>query len=179
MAVLGEVCGGERDQPWRRRIRARSGYGKALEGVHAACLALARLKDLDEVADSALGLALALTRSSVAFMGLTDETGAYERVFSRSADPSQDAPRAETERLIASASSTDHPSICGEALQAGGETIGMIGVSRESTYTDLQRQSLAIFANQVASSVQIARLRRRRQEMVDTLVNLRAEIGAL
>jgi signal transduction histidine kinase len=52
----------------------------------------------------------------------------------------------------------------------------MIGVSRDSTYTDLQRQSLAIFANQVASSVQIARLRRRRLEMVDTLVNLRAEI---
>ena len=153
-----------------------AGVRGALEVVHAACLELARLTDHDEVADRALELALTLTRSSVAFMGLTDETGDYEHVFSRHVDASRRAPRGETERLIASAPSTEHPSIHGEALTAGGETIGMIGVSRESTYSDVQRQALAIFANQVASSVQIARLRGRRQEMVDTLVNLRAEM---
>jgi signal transduction histidine kinase len=149
---------------------------EALERVQAACLAVARLQDLDEIADSALGLALELTGSSVAFMGLTDETGEYERVFSRSAHASGNAPRQEAEQLIASASSTVDPSICAEALQAGGETIGMLGVARDSPYTGLERQELAIFSSQVASSVQVARLRRRRQEMVDTLVNLRAEI---
>jgi signal transduction histidine kinase len=152
------------------------GVREALEGVQAACLELARLTELDEVAERALELALHLTRSSVAFMGLTDETGDYERVFSRYADAAHTAARGEAERLIASASTPEHPSILGEALIAGGETIGMIGVARDSTYPDMQRQALAIFANQVASSVQIARLRGRRQEMVDTLVNLRAEM---
>jgi signal transduction histidine kinase len=152
------------------------GVREALEGVQAACLELARLTELDELADRALELALHLTRSAVAFMGLTDETGDYERVFSRYADAAHRAARGEAERLIASASKPEHSSILGEALIAGGETIGMIGVARDSTYPDMQRQALAIFANQVASSVQIARLRGRRQEMVDTLVNLRAEM---
>jgi signal transduction histidine kinase len=153
-----------------------AGVPEALEEVQAACLELARLTELDEVARHALTLALALTRSSVAFMGLTDETGDYERVYSRYADVSHSPQRGETERLIAAASATEHPSILGEALTAGGETIGMIGVARDSTYADVQRQALAILANQVASSVQIARLRGRRQEMVDTLVNLRADM---
>jgi len=149
---------------------------KALEDIQAASVQLARLNDLDEVAESALGLALALTRSSVAFMGLTDETGAYERVYSRSADDSAGTPREETERLIAAASSSAHPSISGEPLVAGGETIGMIGVARGSTYPKFQRQLFGVFANQVAASMQVALLRRRRQEMIQALVNLRAEV---
>lgn len=152
------------------------GGREALDGVQAACLELARLTNLDEVAECGLRLALALTRSSVAFMGLTDETGAYERVYSRYADESRTAPRGETERLITSASSTQHQSVHGEALIAGGETIGMIGVARDTTYPDAHGQALGILANQVAASVQIARLRSRRQEMVDTLINLRADI---
>src|ERR1700704_4751406 len=153
-----------------------AGVREALEEVQAACRELARLTTLDEVANQALEIALTLTRSSVAFLGLTDETGDYERVFSRYADAAQKGSPGETERLIASASQAEHASICGEALTAGGETIGMIGVARDSSYPDVQRHVLAILANQVASSVQIATLRGRRQEMVDTLVNLRAEM---
>ena len=153
-----------------------AGEREELDELQAACLELARLTELDEVADSALESALSLTRSSVAFMGVTGETGDYEHVYSRYADPSHRAPREVAERFIDSASSTEHPSIVGEALTAGGETIGMIGVSRDSSYSDLQRQVLAILANQVASSIQIARLRQRRKEMVDTLVNLRADM---
>jgi signal transduction histidine kinase len=149
---------------------------RALEDVQAASVELARLNDLDEVADNALGQALALTKSSVAFMGLTDETGTYERVFSRSADASGGAPRSETERLINAANSSSNASICGEPLVAGGETIGMIGVSRASSYPKFQRQVFGVFANQVAASVQIALHRRRRQEMIQALVNLRAEV---
>lgn len=149
---------------------------KALEDIQAASVELARLNDLDEVAESALGLALALTKSSVAFIGLTDETGAYERVYSRSAGASSDRPREETERLITSANSGSNASICGEPLLAGGETIGMIGVARGSTYPRFQRQLFSIFAHQVAATIQVALLRRRRMEMVQALVNLRAEV---
>jgi signal transduction histidine kinase len=152
------------------------GVQKALEDIQAASVELARLKDLDEVANSALGLALALTKSAVAFMGLTDETGAYEHVYSRSADASTDPRRDETENLITSASSGSNPSVCGEPLVAGGETIGMIGVARGSTYPQFQRRIFSVLAQHVAASIQVAGARRRRQEMVQALVNLRAEV---
>jgi signal transduction histidine kinase len=148
----------------------------ALERVQAAGLELARLQDLEEIAQAALGMALALTQSSVAFMGLSDETGAYAQVYSRSSTGSQDVRREETETLIASAGSSAHPSICAAQLEAGGESIGTIGVYGGSSYSNRQRRILAIFANQVASAIQIARLKRRRQEMVDTLINLRADL---
>jgi signal transduction histidine kinase len=153
-----------------------AGVQKALEDVQAASVELARLSDLDELAGTALGLALTLTESSIAFMGLTDETGAYERVYSREADASARAPREEAERLITAANSSSNPSISGEPLVAGGETIGMIGVARASSYPKFQRHLFGVFANQVAASIQVALLRRRRQEMVQALVNLRAEV---
>ena len=147
---------------------------EALEAVQAACLELARLKDVDDIAQSALGSALSLTKSSVAFMGLTDAGGAYDRVYSRSSEGS--AQREEAEKLIASASSSGHPSIWGQPLVAGGETIGMIGVARGLGYSDFQRHAFATLAGQVASSIQAAVLRQRRQDMVDALVNLRADL---
>jgi signal transduction histidine kinase len=153
-----------------------SGVREAFEGVQAACVELARLKDLDEVAQGALRLSLNLTKSSVAFMGLTDDAGSYEHIYSRSADSSKEAPRVDAEKLIASAASGSNPSICSEALVAGGETLGTIGVARGLSYPDFERQAFAIFANQVAASIQAALLRRRRQKMVDALINLRAEV---
>jgi len=149
---------------------------EALEAVQAACLELARLQDLDEIAQSALGSALSLTKSSVAFLGLTDASGAYDRVFSRSADASVSGKREEAQELIASAASSSHPSIWGQPLVAGGETLGMIGVARGLGYSDFQRHALGTFAGQVASSIQAALLRQKRQDMVDALVNLRADL---
>jgi signal transduction histidine kinase len=148
----------------------------ALERVQAACLELARLKDADELANGAVRLALSLTRSSVAFIGLTGDAGGYDRVYSRSATGALDLPRQEAESLIASATSTSNPSVAAELLEAGGEALGTIGVSRPQSYSNAERQAFALFAHQVASSLQIARLRHRRQEMVDTLVNLRADL---
>jgi signal transduction histidine kinase len=152
------------------------GVPKAFEDIQAASVKLARLNDLDDVAETALELALALTKSSVAFMGLTDETGAYERVFSRSADASADPRRDETERLIKSANTGSSASICGEPLVAGGETLGMLGVARGSTYPRFQRQIFSVLAHHVAASIQVALNRKRRQEMIQALVNLRAEV---
>ncbi|MDQ6879062.1 MAG: histidine kinase [Candidatus Dormibacteraeota bacterium] len=137
---------------------------------------LARFNNVDEIAECGLGFALALTKASVAFIGLADETGAYDKVYSRMADTSQKSSRSETDRLLASAASNTHKSICRYPLEAGGERLGMIGVARDADFTNFQRPALAILANQVASSVHIAQLRRRRQDMIDTLVNLRADV---
>jgi signal transduction histidine kinase len=152
------------------------GIREVLEEVQDACRELARLKEIDEIAPLALERALALTRSSVAFIGLSDETGAYERVYSQSADTSRIAPADEAAKLIAGVVSSSNPAVCAKLLEAGGEGIGMIGVARELNYTQAHRNVLSILANQVAASVQIARLRGRRQEMVDTLVNLRTDL---
>jgi signal transduction histidine kinase len=152
-----------------------TGVREAFEAVQAACVELARLKDLEDVAEGALRLALDLTKSSVAFMGLTDKAGSYEQIYSQSAGSSE-ASNADAEKLIASAASGSNPSVCSEPLVAGGETIGTMGVARGLSFPDLQRQAFAIFANQVAASIQAALLRRRRQKMVDALVNLRAEV---
>src|SRR5258706_3004881 len=152
------------------------GVREALEEVQAACRDLARLKAVDEIAEMALGLALSLTRSTVVFMGLTDQSGSYEHVYSRSADASRKAPPDEAERLIAGGVSASNPAVCAKLLEAAGETVGMIGVARELNYTQLHRQVLGILASQVAASVQSAQLRMRRQEMIDTLINLRADL---
>ena len=149
---------------------------EALEEVQAACRALARLKDVDEIAELALAQALSLTRSSVAFMGLNDEAGSYERVYSRSADASRPAVPGEAERLIAGEIASSNPALCAKLLEAAGETVGMIGVARELPFTPTHGHVLAILANQIAASVQIALLRGRRQEMVDTLINLRSDL---
>jgi signal transduction histidine kinase len=63
-----------------------------------------------------------------------------------------------------------------QALLAGGRTIGVIGIVNKTGITAFQRRSFSLFANQLAAAIEIARLHERRQEMVDALVNLRAEL---
>jgi len=152
------------------------GVREVLEEVQAACRKLSRLKAIDEMVDFALGQALELTKSSTAFIGLSNDAGLYDKVYSRAADPSRTAAPGEAEKMVAGAVSSSNPAVNTRPLEAGGEIIGMIGVARELHYTDLHRHVLGILANQVAASVQIARLRGRRQEMVDTLVNLRSDL---
>jgi signal transduction histidine kinase len=67
-------------------------------------------------------------------------------------------------------------SYCGQPLKAGGKVLGMIGVASGAGYTDVQRRAFAVFASQVAAALEIAQLQKRRQEMVDTLVNVRSEL---
>jgi signal transduction histidine kinase len=167
---------GEIDEAVETADPLEVGVQKALEDVQAASVELALLGDLNEVAEGALEIALSLTKSSVAFMGLTDETGAFERVYSRSVDSGSSSPREETERLITAANSSSNTSSCGEPLIAGGETIGTIGIARGTSYRRFERQLFGVFANHVAAALQVALLRRRRQEMVEALINLRADV---
>jgi len=52
----------------------------------------------------------------------------------------------------------------------------MIGVASPSGYTAVQQKTFAILANQVAAAIAVAQLGERRQAMIDTLVNLRADL---
>src|SRR5690242_6391886 len=65
---------------------------------------------------------------------------------------------------------------CVQPLEAGGDSQGMIGAASPSGFTAAQLQAFNLLVHQVASSLAIARLKERRQEMVDTLVNLRADL---
>jgi signal transduction histidine kinase len=174
--------------------RLDAGYWDLLEAFQSASADLTRFKTAPDVAEASLGLVLALTRSSVAFIALVDESGAQKQVFSRAADPNDALPEDEIERIFAAAASYSGPmtsatwrgsagatgpairSYSGQPLYAAGKTLGMIGVASASGYSAVQQRVLAIFANQVAAAISLAQLNERRQEMVDTLVNLRSEL---
>jgi signal transduction histidine kinase len=172
-----------------------AGFWDLLEAFQSVSVKLARLKTVSQVAEGALGLSLQITKSSVAFIGLVDEAGERKQVFSRSADPSDGFAPGDIERIIASAAtrgpvpntieatwSIDTHAVgslrayLSQPLKAGGNVLGMIGVASSSGYTAVQRRAFSVFANQVAAALEIAQLQERRQEMVDALVNLRADL---
>ncbi len=125
-----------------------------------------------------------------------DETTGHKQVFSRAADPADPVPEDEIEKLFAAAQARSRPlggaitltgeagldgslamrSYAGRPLVAAGRTIGLIGVASAVGHTAVQRRTFEIFANQVAASLDLARVAERRQEMVDTLINLRFEL---
>lgn len=161
-----------------------------LDAVHSASSELIRFTVVVDVVEAALGLSLQLTKSAVAFVALIDPTTGEKQVFSRAADPKDALPHDEIERLFAAAAaaaattwgrydSLATPAIrfyCGRPLVAAGKTIGMIGVASTVGYTAFQELAFGLFANQVAASIELANLGSRRQEMVQALVNLRAEL---
>jgi len=67
-------------------------------------------------------------------------------------------------------------STCAQNLEAAGKVVGMIGVASRSGYSAIQRRTFAIFAHQVGSAIGLALQYERRQEMVDAMVNLRADL---
>ena len=171
-----------------------SSQGDLLGALASAAAELARHKTVPEVADSALSLALDLTRSAVAFVAVVDESGESRRIFSRARNPAEGMTDAEVERVFASAGAfagangaaawilgeSAGPrgirSTCTRPLEAAGESLGTVGVASPVGYTALQEHVFTALAQQLASALAIARLYERRQEMVDTLVNLRADL---
>ena len=167
-----------------------SGFWEQFETFQSVSIDLARFRDLDQVAERALELALDLTKSSVAFLALVDDAGDRKQVYSRAANPARELNVEEVDMMIARATDlAERPeaytprasdpapgSFFGQTLQAGGRTIGVIGVVSEAGYTAVQRRAFSLFANHLAAAIEIARLHQRRQEMVDALVNLRADL---
>jgi signal transduction histidine kinase len=173
--------------------RVEADFWEQFEAFQFVSVDLARFRDLDEVAVCALELALDLTRSSVAFIALVDDNGDRKQVYTRAAAPSDALTEDQIDRFVekakpAPAAMDGHAGSASQqldsaqstffskVLQAGGRTIGMIGVVNRSGFTSVQRRSFSLFANQLAAAIEIARLHERRQEMVDALVNLRAEL---
>jgi signal transduction histidine kinase len=64
----------------------------------------------------------------------------------------------------------------GLPLHAGGNVVGIMGVAGGDVYTVVQRRAFAILGNQVAATLENIRLQQRRQELVEALVNMRAEL---
>jgi signal transduction histidine kinase len=159
---------------------SETGLWDRLEAYAKVAAGLAGSQDLARAADQALQLALELTGASVAFIGLVDDAGARQQVYSRAADPARSVTGDEINRLFAAGANrspdSDLDAYCGLPLRAGGKVIGMIGVAGAEVYSAVQRRALGILANQVAAALEIFRLQQRRQELVDSLVNLRADL---
>ena len=171
-----------------------AGYGDVLETFQSASDELARFKTVPAVAEAALELALSMTKSSVAFLALTGEDGEDKRVFSRAVDPTETMQRDEIERIFAAAGASSRTSGAtwsgvpesnampalrstrSHHLQAGGRALGIIGVANPAGFTAVQQRMFGLFANQVAAALGLAELVEKRQEMIDTLVNLRADL---
>jgi signal transduction histidine kinase len=174
-------------------VRSNAAHVDAVDAFQSASEELARFKTVPEVAEVALRVALELTDSSAAFLAVADETGESKRIFSRGTSP-VDVTDADIQRVFAAVPSGDRVaaaawtgssdsspspalrSTCARPLEAGGESLGMIGIAKPAGYTAAQQQSFNLLARLVASALAIARLNERRQEMVDTLVNLRADL---
>ncbi len=170
-----------------------AGNLEAFQAIEAAARELAKHQSVPEIVDAALVQAAELTRSPVAFLALDEEADQPRRVFSLVRD-AEALPKGEIEGIFASAATLAAPLAseawtglagaavpalrftCALPLEAGGVLLGMIGVASPTGYTAVQQQSFAIFAMQVASTIAIAQLGVRRQEMVDTLINLRADL---
>ena len=160
-----------------------------LEAFQAVSSDVARAKDLAKVADQALGLALELTGAAVAFIGLVDDAGNRQEVYSRGAEAGGSMSREQIDEMFATAGKPSSPArraplvpdhglndYVGMPLEAGGKLIGMMGVAGGRVYTAVQRRAIAILANQVAAAIEISRLQQRRQELVEALVNMRADL---
>jgi signal transduction histidine kinase len=170
-----------------------SGVWDLLDAFESVSTELAKHKTVADVSEAALWFALELTKSSIAFIGLSDETGRPERVFSKAAGTSESMPRDEVEKLFAAAAASSGPrsamtqagpspafrSYCGKQLIAGGQTLGMIGVATSTGYTSLHQRIFGVLAHQAAAAIAIAQQNERRQEMIDTMVNLRGDIDRL
>jgi signal transduction histidine kinase len=159
-----------------------AGSGDVLESVQSASVELLRHKTVPEVAEAALVRALDLTSSSVAFLVVLDEDGEGKRVFSKAGNPEDRMPVDEIEKLFAAAAAdSGQPggaawSTCSHALQVGDRTIGMIGVASPAGYAALQQRVFAVLAAHAASALALAQQLERRQEMIGSLVNLRADL---
>ncbi len=103
---------------------------------------MAGTQDPAELADLALRLAIDLTGATVAFIGLVDEAGNHQEVYSRGAGAEPSMTGDQIDALFAATSKPPNPArraplvpdhglndYVGTPLKAGGKVIGMMGVA--------------------------------------------------
>lgn len=160
--------------------------------LHAATLELERLDDPERLAEKAVELALALTRSSEAALCL-GAAGDYERSFSRRAGAGSPLTEDEVLRLLHSAGqpvpavadrrrgrfATGPTGVAlAEPLRSAGHPIGVLVVGRASDYDEAERLVLAIFSSHVASAMDTRGVRQRQHSLEAALLELRARLDA-
>lgn len=155
--------------------------GDILDSVELASSELSRLKTVPDVAEAALRLGLGLTRSTLAFLALDEEGADEKRLFSMASDPLKKVSNGDIQKMFAGATSDNViaaavRSTCSQPLNAGGRQLGVFGVASPTGYSAIQQRGFSIFANHVASAIAAGQLAEHRAQMVDKLVNLRADL---
>jgi len=184
-----------------------SAFRQQLESLYSISIEIARLHELPQVLDRALGNCLDLTQSAFGFIGLLNGSQEMDVAAIKGFEPSD--PRFyENFRLIPvrpsvfgvviidghSNISNDvlhdpkrvgqprgHPPVrtfMGVPLQVGERVIGMIGVANKpSGYTPDEERLLSTFANQVAVAIENARLYEDQRRMIDELAELHRDLS--
>jgi signal transduction histidine kinase len=123
---------------------------------------------------------LAATGAPVGFVGLIDESGETQLVSKaadQDADIASDAMRQLARRVIdGDAPATPSPAFIGAQVRAGDVLLGVLVVASAPTYTAAHREAVAFIAESMAAGIELSRLRKSRQALVETLVNVRAEL---
>lgn len=141
---------------------------EALERLHAASVEFTRLRDISEIAETALAWALDMTRSSTAFLNIPGETDAADQTYTLTADGRRSLPRDEVVRLLQL--DTGETSLV-HLMTSGGHRVGIAGVTKEGPYTTSERIVFAVLANQLGAVFQLALL-----ESTHATVRLRTEL---
>ncbi|HEY8797549.1 MAG TPA: GAF domain-containing protein [Candidatus Dormibacteraeota bacterium] len=182
-------------------------FRQQLESLYSISIEIARLHELQQVLDRALGFCLDLTQSAFGFIGLLTGSQEMDVAAIKGFEPS-DPNFYDNFRLIPvrpsvfgvvitnqhSKLSNDvlhdpdrvgqprgHPPVrtfLGVPLQVGERVIGMVGVANKlSGYTADEERLLTTFANQVAVAIENARLYEDQRRMIDELEQLHRDLS--
>ena len=182
-------------------------FRQQLESLYSISIEIARLHELQQVLDRALGFCLDLTQSAFGFIGLLTGSQEMDVAAIKGFEPS-DPSFYDNFRLIPvrpsvfgvvitnqhSKLSNDvlhdrdrvgqprgHPPVrtfLGVPLQVGERVIGMVGVANKlSGYTADEERLLTTFANQVAVAIENARLYEDQRRMIDELEQLHRDLS--
>ena len=138
------------------------------------------IENIEGALGRGLDAALAVTRSPVGFVGLIDETGETQ-LITRTADPvaaiTTDAMQQLARRVMdGDLPPLPSPAFIGAQLRAGDAVFGALVVANAAAYSSADLEALAFFAEDMAARIELIQVRRSRQALVDTLVNMRAEL---
>jgi signal transduction histidine kinase len=135
--------------------------------------------DVDNLAGAAVERLLALTHSPVGFVALVDD-GGETRIISRTADPRGDITREAMTQLarhvLAAEPAAAGQRFAGAQLRSGDAVLGVVVVANAPAYTGADRHAVTLVADSLAARIELTRVRRSRQSLVETLVNVRAEL---
>ncbi|HEY1421748.1 MAG TPA: GAF domain-containing protein [Candidatus Dormibacteraeota bacterium] len=161
----------------------RTSLGEALDRIQAAFLELSPLREISDIAETALGWELDMMSSEAAFIRVPDVDLLSTRTANGPGTLGDDKVRSLLRQAAdltlgeRDGSAPEHAGhACIHALQAGGRTFGLTGVMREKPYNGIEQSMFAILAAQIASVMEVARLKHHQGQTSNVLTTLRAEL---